>query len=382
MSPREAPKKRTNPSGKVVWIARYTDSRGRRRIAKPSWNRYSGTFTLKREAQRAIDEAYALPDQSDSFRGFYAVWQELYPRSERTNDTNRYRIDAVIEVEIEGKPLGDWSLAELKRRHTTALIGHMLGRQKRTNTGAANILRTLSAFMEDAIAEELADSNPFRGVKVKANDPRVKTKRRPIRVFSFEQMREFAAAARPEVRKETERPKTKGRRTSKYFSEINYEPMLLTFPLTGMRLGEILALRRSQFGKGMFHPTGTAYRGRIIEGDTDEKIHTRPIPCPPSLEFAIQGVLRPDTEILFPTPKGTVWASSNFYRDVWRQAQLASGLDIRPHECRHSYITHLRAAGVDDADLAQVAGHALETMIGTYSHPLGESFDLIRKVLG
>jgi integrase len=55
---------------------------------------------------------------------------------------------------------------------------------------------------------------------------------------------------------------------------------------------------------------------------------------------------------------------------------------IRPHDCRHSWITQLRAAGIDDADLAAVAGHTVETMIGTYTHPLGRSHDRIRKVIG
>jgi integrase len=58
----------------------------------------------------------------------------------------------------------------------------------------------------------------------------------------------------------------------------------------------------------------------------------------------------------------------NFYRDLWRPAQKASGLDIRPHECRHSYVTHLRAAGVNDADLAEIAGHRVETMLARYTH--------------
>jgi len=72
----------------------------------------------------------------------------------------------------------------------------------------------------------------------------------------------------------------------------------------------------------------------------------------------------------------------NFYRDLWRPAQEASGLDIQPHECRHRYVTHLRAAGVDDADLAEIAGHRVETMLATYTHATEQSFDAVRGVLG
>ena len=65
-----------------------------------------------------------------------------------------------------------------------------------------------------------------------------------------------------------------------------------------------------------------------------------------------------------------MWRERNFYRDVWKPTQEASGLDIRPHECRHSYVTHLRAAGVNDADLAEIAGHRVETMLARYTHPV------------
>ena len=56
-------------------------------------------------------------------------------------------------------------------------------------------------------------------------------------------------------------------------------------------------------------------------------------------------------------------ARANFYRDVWRPTQETAGLDIRPHKCCHSYLTHLRAVGVNDADLAEIAGHRAQTML-------------------
>jgi site-specific recombinase XerD len=91
---------------------------------------------------------------------------------------------------------------------------------------------------------------------------------------------------------------------------------------------------------------------------------------------------RIDTRLLFPTPRGKLWRERNFYRDVWKPTQEATGLDIRPHEMRHSFVTHLRAAGIDDADLAAMAGHRVETMLSKYTHALGLSFDRVRQVIG
>ncbi len=73
-----------------------------------------------------------------------------------------------------------------------------------------------------------------------------------------------------------------------------------------------------------------------------------------------------------------MWRERNFYRDVWRPTQQASGLDIRPHECRHSYVTYLRAVGVNDADLAEIVGHRVETMLARYTHSVGASFHAVR----
>lgn len=98
---------------------------------------------------------------------------------------------------------------------------------------------------------------------------------------------------------------------------------------------------------GFFYPTGTAYNGVITRGDTPEKRH-----------------------------------DSTFCRDVWRPAQIASEMGIRPHEARHSYVSHLRRAGVDPADLADVTRHTIQTATLHYTHPTRQSYDVIRGAIG
>jgi integrase len=88
-----------------------------------------------------------------------------------------------------------------------------------------------------------------------------------------------------------------------------------------------------------------------------------------------------DCELLLTTPRGRLWRERTFYRDLWKPTQEASGLDIRPHECRHSYITHLRVVGVNDADLAEIVGHRVETMLAHYTHAVGRSFGAVRQAI-
>ena len=121
---RESPASRVNPSGKRVWVARYTGPDGRRHSA--------GTFTTKREAQDAIDRAHRAPVRRDTVGAYFggrerdgrddgSDWTDRLPRSERTDRTNRGRIRAVLDVRIEGRALRDWPLTELRRRLSMAV---------------------------------------------------------------------------------------------------------------------------------------------------------------------------------------------------------------------------------------------------------------------
>jgi integrase len=361
---RESPTRRQNPSGKVVWLARYTGRDGKRRIAKPTWNRGKGTFDRRADAQRAIDEAYGLSDRPDTLGAYFASWTDRHPRSERTNATNEHRIGRLADVEVEGIALKEWPLRELRRRHALVLVDHMLRTEGRATTGAVGILRAFSAMAEDAITDEVCDLNPFKGVRIRANDPRAQKKRRPIRVFSFEEMHRFARAA--------------GR----------HEALVRTFADTGMRLGEVLPLRVEDFDGECFRIRRTTHEGEILEGtktDHDEPDAGRRIPVPPTLAWMIEAQIRlndPDCKLIHPTPTGRLWRERNFYRDIWKPTQEASGLDIRPHECRHSYASQLRAAGVNDADLAEILGHRVETMLARYTHAVGRTFGKVRTAIG
>jgi integrase len=352
---RESPVRRVNPSGAIRWVARFTDYDGKRKSA--------GTYDLKRDAQKAIDAAYWRPQQTETVGDYFKTWLQHHPRSARTNETNDRRVRSVLDVKVEGLPLWVWPLRDLRRRHGLALVDHMLRKQERAVTGANDILRVLAALMEDAITDELADANPFRKVAARANDPRAIKESRQRPILSFAEMHAFASAA--------------GR----------HEPVVRTIADTGMRLGEVLALRREDFDGDVFTIRQTAWNGRIIQGTKRDRLtgHAagRSVPCPPGLRDIIRAMpVRIDSTLLFPSPRGHVWHSRNFYRDAWWPARSRTNMDVVPHDFRHSYVSHLRAAGIDDADLAAIAGHDVQTMLATYTHPLRASFDRVCEVIG
>jgi integrase len=136
---------------------------------------------------------------------------------------------------------------------------------------------------------------------------------------------------------------------------------------------------------GLLRVERTSHNGRVIAGTktTHATGDGRDVPLPPT----VAGMLaarpkRIDTPVLFPTKAGKVWRERNWRRDVWDKACEKSGVDPRPHEFRHSFVSLMRAAGVDPADLAEITGHTVATLHGRYTHALRRSFDEVRRAVG
>lgn len=375
----ETPIKRVNPSGRVRWVARYTNREGKTKSA--------GTFDLRREAQDAIDAAYRRDAQGVAARsphtvGAYAeTWLDERPRARRTNVSYTYRLGCVLDVWLDGRPLREWTLADVRRRQVKELIGELLAIQGRSRTGALGVLWVLSAMWRDAMDDELVESNPFERAQIKASDPRIRKAPVAVRVFSWEQMHAFARAAGA-VRTARQGPGELDRWRAAYA-----EAMVRVLSDCGLRLGELLALHREDLRGDTLAVRRTAWHGRIQAGtktDHGEANPGRVVPVPPELAGMLAGMpqrIGRGSHLLFAGVQGGTWQESLFYRDLWRPAQQASGLDVRPHEMRHAYVSHLRAAGVDWADLAVTSGHSVQTA-ARYTHALHKSADVIRRNVG
>jgi integrase len=161
-----------------------------------------------------------------------------------------------------------------------------------------------------------------------------------------------------------------------------------------LRIGELLALRRQDLhlDRGVLEVRQTMTRFGIERGTKSDKLRNRvaqdhdlgrEVPLTAELcEILGRMPKRIDTPLLFPAPAGNVYWPGQWRKDILIPAQKRCGLAIRPHEMRHSFASHMLAAGVDEHDLAEALGHTVLTMLGTYSHPLRRSFDVIREAVG
>lgn len=360
---REAPVAVDGKSGRR-WKARYTAPDGRRVSA--------GTFKLRGPcrkptadgkccAQHAIDAAYDTPtSRPETFGAFAETWTRRYPRGAQTNRAAESKLRAVLDVEVKGRKLRDWPYAELRRRHIIDLVDDLLVRQGRAAEGARGVIRVLSAMTGDAMDEELTELNAFAGVKIRDDDPRVTKAPRKPRVYTMAQMHAFAAAVSPQ-----------------------HEGMVRALSDCGLRLGEMLGLDRADFHDSALHLHGTVHNdGTFHEGNTSTKHHVRRIPLAP--QTAATFTPRIDSSVLFPTPNGKRWLESNFYKWVWRPGRRACPdmAEATPQDFRHSWVSHMRAAGIDGADLAKIAGHSLQTQNAIYLHAYNRSDDAVRAAIG
>jgi integrase len=382
----EKPLRRVNPSGSVVWVARWTDERGHRSSA--------GTFDLRGPcraeqrdgrccAQHAIWAAYEAGSpigRGSTVGDYFSTWTDRHPRSERTNEDYNQKVGRVLGIQVETRLFSAWPMAEVRRRHISDLVDVLLRGHGRSASGAVGVVQVLSAMWEDAIRDDVTETNPCKGLRVRASDPRVRKQPREVRVFTWEQMRGFAKAA-GELRTGGAIVSERDRYRATYV-----EAMVRCLCDCGLRLGEMLALPRAAVGRGELRVAQTAHDAMVQRGTKTDHGRAgagRTVPLPAELEAMLRDLPpRLGSELVFTTPRGQVWRETMFYARIWKPTQVATGLDVRPHEMRHSWISLLLAAGVDPADLAKMAGHTVATMYRRYAHSVGQSGDAVRRIVG
>ena len=370
------PKRRVNPkTKKVTYQARYKSPlTGAWTMAKPAWNNGSATFAVRKDATRAIKEATDNDLRTAAGGGarsitvaeYFKVWQVDHPRTRRTQMGYNSKLRVAFRAEIDGKPLGDWEMRQLRRHHGREFIAHSFTERQRNYNGTQAVRRALSAFFADAIDDDYAEINPFDRLKVSSTDLRIVKPDREPRVWPLDDLHEFATFAPSED------------------AEAQYRTMIDG----GLRLGETLCLQTELCSPDLLRVFGTGHEGKLVPSSS-RKNHDRFVPMSEWLEAWMRSrVRRIDTPWMFPTITGKMWRENNWRRTIHTTTIQAANrdrkgarLDPRPHEMRHSWVTHMRAAGIDPADLADIAGHGIHVATKVYTHALAQSGDAVRKVV-
>jgi integrase len=352
------------------WRARYRDARGKE---------HSRHFTRRVDAQHWIDSvttavqtaSYVDPAKSKILLG---EWAERWLAGQghlKRSTYSRYASSARRHVLPQWRevPLVDISHAEVQ-----GWVGRLATKYSASTARKAH--RVLSLMLSLAVRDGRLVKNPADGVGL----PREAQRDRMY--LTHEQVRELAeACAEPPA-------SVLKRRAERGHVSADYELVVLFLAYTGVRFGEMAALRvrrldplkrRIEIAEAV-----TSVDGALVWGTP--KGHARRWVSVPrfvadSLGEHVAG-RKPD-DLVFTSPQGQPLRASNFRRDVFTPACQRVGFDgLVPHGLRHTAASLAIAAGADVKVVQQMLGHKSATMtLDLYGHLFDDRLDEVADAL-
>lgn len=150
-------------------------------------------------------------------------------------------------------------------------------------------------------------------------------------------------------------------------AEPEWHPMILLALRTGLRRGELLALRWTDVDlvAGKVIVRQAVYDGVI---DTPKSARQREVPLSDEVIRVLKGARHLKGEYIFCAPNGRI-LTKNEVRAPLRRAYTQAGLRaIGWHVLRHTFASHLAMRGVPLKAIQELMGHATIEMTLRYSH--------------
>jgi len=326
-----AVKVRERPKGSGIWWV-FIDHQGRRKSRKIGKDK-----KLAEEVGKKINARLTLGDldliedkqRTPKFMEYAKLWLESYVKHLRRESTYE-RYCSLLELHVF-PVLGKVPLDEIKRGDIRNLLISLL--KKNLSWGTVCLVRdVISGPMIQAFDEELITANPVARILKRINEPR--NQKKEIDPLNHEEVALFLETC------------------LKYYPE--HYPFFLTAFRTGMRLGELLALKWGDIDwHGKFILVRRSYkRGRIDHTKTGKQ---RRVDMTDQLIDTLHDFLLTRKKEALESGKGMVEEfifhrngkpiEQNSIRYPFKRILEKAGLrDIRFHDIRHTYASLLLTA--------------------------------------
>lgn len=335
---------RKKPSGR--YEARYRDPNNRLR---------GKTFSTKREAQRFLDrtgteiadQAWRDPALGKVRLEEYTTWwldnrPDLRPRTQEL-----YEI--LLRLHITPS-LGSCRFEALNTATIRAWHAQMLRKGKPGPVTVAKAYRLLRTILNAAVEDGLLIRNPctIKGAGVERSPERP--------VATIEQVYQLAGAIDPRFR-----------------------AMVLLATFCGLRLGELLALRRDRIDLKQCRVVVVEQVVELADGTRSigapkTEASRRVVALPPHLIDEVQAHLDrwvgpAEDSLIFTDTDGGLVRRSNFRQRAWYTATAKLGLSgLHFHDLRHTGNTLAAATGASTKELMARMGHASSRAALIYQH--------------
>lgn len=256
-----------------------------------------------------------------------------------------------IQRAIAGEPLGTLPIDAVTRTDVAAWLRSMQAAGRSAST-IRNHQALLSSAMQAAVHDDLIPSNPAHKHRIR----RTQRKRRHFLTYAeYGRLRDAA--------------------------HVHYRPLLDFMVGTGMRLGEVTALRPMDFHlDAQPDPTVTVVRAWKRGGgygppktQRGERTLSLAAPTVDAIRHLFDG--RDPGELLFTNLRGDRIQQSTLY-ESWKGWRKRAGLPdtVRIHDLRHSHAAWMLAQGMSLYDLQHRLGHeSIKTTADTYGGLMPES---------
>ncbi|WP_264046213.1 tyrosine-type recombinase/integrase [Methylobacterium flocculans] len=337
-------RKRTLPSGKIVWLAGYVDGGGKRRFRQFPTRKEADGFLL--QARTQVAAGVHTPDSvSPTVAEAAELWLKRCERDKLERTTVlQYRGHLTHHI---GPQLGAVKLSRL----TVPLINEFadnLLTAGRSRVLVSRVMVSLSSIVTEAQRRGLVTANNVRSAK-------------PIRRSSRED-------ARPDM------PTREELKTIIDATPGQWRPLILTAIFTGLRGSELRGLLWDDVDlrKGVLHVRRRADRFNAF-GPPKSKAGTRDIPLPPTLLITLKAwkLACPNGPLglVFPTVAGTVQGHANILHRCFWPLQEAAGITVpgkdgKPeakfslHALRHAAAALWIGQGLSPKRIQTLMGHA------------------------
>jgi len=352
--------------GQPWWV--FISHNGKRTSRKIGDKRAAETVAKQLEAKLALgefgfDEKKSIPLFKDFAQGFMETYS---PMNHKESTTESYQ--QVLDRHLLPY-FGDMPLNEITRKDIKSFIGEKqrqrvskgkgkTKKKKRLSAGTIRILKAyLSSILSEAVDDEIIAFNPAArtGKLIK------KGKAKEIFPFTWDEKATFEKAMQ------------------QYFPR--YYSLFLTALRTGMRLGELIALRPGDldFNGGFIEIRRAFSRGRLT---TPKSGKSRRVDMSNGLAETLKQYLisrKTETlkkgwgeppELLFYSTTGTKIDINNLRKQVFYKCLEKAGLRrIRIHDLRHTYATLRISKGDNILDVSKQLGHhSIKITLDTYAH--------------
>jgi integrase len=315
------------------WIARWQEPSGAER---------KKSFTRKVEAQRWLDQLqaeihqgrYIDPSGAKTLVALYAQrWCDGLVHL-KPSTLQRYR--GIVKTHIV--PVwGSWQIGRITPNDVNSWIGTLVADGLRPSS-VRQTHRVLSLILDSAVQDGRIGRNPAHGAKLP----------RPVRTEPMYLTPEQVGALAEAV----------GR----------YDLMILTLAFTGLRFGELAALKVRRFDpvrRRLNVLESVTEVGSRLVWTTPKTHQARSVPVPAQIALDIEercSGKQPD-DLIFTSPLGKTLRLNNWRKTVFDPACKAAGLvGLRPHDLRHTAASLAIQSGANVKVVQQMLGHASAAM--------------------